>query len=111
MFKEDPAPMTAHESGAETIFLKMEVGGDEGKDIQWDTVDGSKGVLPFTDGPECGRNIPLKLRDRVQGEAMEVFNASFFKNVPSTYHEGCSVSLSFSLRAKTSCASDRPFPG
>ena len=29
MLKEDPTPMTTHESGEETIFLKREVGWDE----------------------------------------------------------------------------------
>ena len=45
MLKEGCAPMTTHESAAETILLRREVGGDEGKDIQRDAVDGNEGVL------------------------------------------------------------------
>ena len=41
MLKEGPAPMTADMVGSETVHLGMEVGGDEGKDIQRNAVDGN----------------------------------------------------------------------
>ena len=49
MLEEGPAPMTAHETGAETILVGSEVGGNEGKDIQRDAVDWNERVLPFAD--------------------------------------------------------------
>ena len=69
MLEEGSAPMTAHESGAETVLLRREVGGDEGKDIQRDTVDGCEGVLQFADGYRCIRDIPFGLRNGVHGKA------------------------------------------
>ena len=49
MLEEGPAPMTAHETGAETILVGSEVDGNEGKDIQRDVVDWNERVLPFAD--------------------------------------------------------------
>ena len=69
MLKEDSAPMTAHESGAETVLLRREMGGDEGKDIQRESVDGSEGVPRFTDGCEYTRDIPLEFRKLFQSKA------------------------------------------
>ena len=54
MLKEGSAPMTADESGAESVLLGRQVGGDEGKNVQWDAVDGSKRVLPFAYGYQRG---------------------------------------------------------
>ena len=42
MLKERSAPMTAYEGGPETILLGREMGGDEGKDFQWDAVYGNE---------------------------------------------------------------------
>ena len=39
MLKEGPTPMTAYVTGAKADCLGMEVGGDEGKDVQRDAVD------------------------------------------------------------------------
>ena len=44
--------------------------GDERKDIQRDAVDGNKGVPPLADIRQCCRNIPVELRDVVEGEAV-----------------------------------------
>ena len=78
MLKEGSAPMTAYESGAEAILRGREVGGDEGKDIQRDAVDGSEGILQFTDGYKCGRYVVFELRDHIIGEAMVEVSALFF---------------------------------
>ena len=39
MLEEGPAPMAAHETGAETIVMGGEMGGDERQDVQRDAVD------------------------------------------------------------------------
>ena len=49
MLEESPTPSTTHTTGTETVLLGTEVGGDEGKDIQWNAIDVSEGVPPFTD--------------------------------------------------------------
>ena len=41
--------MTAYESGAETVVLGREMGGDEGEDIQREAVYGNEGVHPLAD--------------------------------------------------------------
>jgi len=38
MLKEDSAPMTAYKTGAETVLLGIEMGGDEGEDVHRDAV-------------------------------------------------------------------------
>ena len=78
MLKEDPAPVTAHGSCAENISLGREVRGDEGKDVQRNTVDGSEGVLQFTDGCKCGEDIAFELRNHIKGKATTVVSASFY---------------------------------
>ena len=54
MLKEGPTPMTAYMTGPEKVRLGIEVGGDEGKDIQRNAVDVSEGVPPFADA--CQRS-------------------------------------------------------
>ena len=49
MLEEGPTPMTAHESGVESVILGGEMGGDERKDIQRDTIDGNERVPPLAD--------------------------------------------------------------
>ena len=71
MFEECSAPMSAHESSTESIALGREMGGDEGKDIHWDAVDGCERVPPFADGCQCGRSVPVELGNGIQGEAAE----------------------------------------
>src|SRR5882762_976503 len=71
MLKEDPAPMTAHKTCAETVLLGREVGGDEGKDVQRDAVDANERVLPLAESSKCSRKVPFELRNHVQGDAAE----------------------------------------
>ena|SRR5258708_688415 len=78
MLKECRTPTTAHESSADTVLLRREVGGDEGKDIQRDAVDGSGEVLQFADSCECGEDIAFELRNHVKGEATVAVSTSFF---------------------------------
>jgi hypothetical protein len=112
MLKEDAAPMTAHESGLETVLLGREMGGDEREDIQRNAVDGSEGVPPFTDDYKCGRNVAFESRYRVQVEATEVVSNRMRSGCSlRTYAVGYAARLNSSLRAKMSCDSDRPFPG
>ena len=75
--KECSAPVTTHESCAEKISLGGEVRGDEGKDVQRDTVDGSEGVLQFTDRCKRGEDIAFELRNHIKGDAKAVVSASF----------------------------------
>jgi hypothetical protein len=67
--------MPTNETGAEAIPMgrKMgfEMGGDEGKDIQRDTVYGNERVPPFANSRQRGRGILIKLRNLVEGEAVE----------------------------------------
>ena len=79
MLKEGPAPVTAYKSGAKTVLLRREKGGDDGKDIQWDTVYGSEGVPPLAGSRQRGRNVLVKLRDVIEGEAIEEVRVSFPK--------------------------------
>jgi len=80
MLKEGPTPMTTHMSGTETVLLGTEMGGDEGKNIQRNAIDAGEGVPPFTDVCQCGRSIPVELRNTVEGKAVEEVSASLLKN-------------------------------
>ena len=59
MLKEGSAPMAADEGGEESVLLGRQVGGDEGKNVERDAVDGGKRVLPFADGCQCGRSVAV----------------------------------------------------
>ena len=61
--------MTAYEGGPETVLLRREMGGNEGKDVQRNTVYGSERVLPLVDTRQRRRCIPAKLRNLVESEA------------------------------------------
>ena len=63
--------MTAYITGIETVRLVMEVGGDKGKDVRRNAVDVNEGVPPLADVCQRSRNIPIKLRNVVKGEAIE----------------------------------------
>ena len=78
MLKEGPTPMTTHECCAENISLGREVRGDEGKDVQRDTVHGTKGVFQFTGRYECGEYIAFELRNHIIGDAEMIVSASFY---------------------------------
>jgi len=69
--------MTAYMTGAETVCLGMEMGGDEGKDIQRNAVDGSEGILPLADIRQCGRNTTVELRNSIEGETIGEGSVSF----------------------------------
>ena len=75
--KEGSAPMAADESGVESVLLGREVGGDEGKNIERYAVDGGKRVPPFANGCQCGRCVPVELRNCIQGETAEEASKSF----------------------------------
>ena len=62
--------MTAYITGTETVRLGMKMGGDKGKDVQWNTVDVDEGVPPLADVCRRSRNISVELRDIVEGEAV-----------------------------------------
>ena len=79
--KEGSAPMAADEGGEEPVLLGRQVGGDEGKNIERDAVDGGKRVLPFADGCQCGRSVPVELGNGIQGEAAEGVRKSFLVNL------------------------------
>ena len=81
MMKEAFAPMTADKSGAESVLLGREVGGDEGKNVEWDAVDGSKRVPPFAYGYQRGRSVPVELRNGVQSEAVEEVSTTMFPSI------------------------------
>ena len=42
------------------------MGGDEGKDIQRDTVYANERVPPLADIRQCSRNVPVELRDIIE---------------------------------------------
>ena len=72
MPEEGPAPMTAYVTGAETVRLRMEVGGDEGKDVQRDAVDVNERVPPLANICQRSRNVPAELGDVVGGPGKAV---------------------------------------
>ena len=76
MLKEGPTPMAAYVTGTETVCLGIEVGGDEGKDVQRDAVDTNKRVPPLANVRQSGRNIPVELGDIVKGEAVKEVGVS-----------------------------------
>jgi len=80
MLKEGPTPMTAYVTGIETVRrLEMEVGGDEGKDVQRNAVDADEGVPPLADVCQRDRDIPVELGDFVKGEAVREVCVSLLK--------------------------------
>ena len=72
--------MTAHMTGAKTVHLGVEMGRDEGKDIERNAVDGSQRVPPPADIRQRGRNISLELRNSIKGEAAREVSVSLLKN-------------------------------
>ena len=60
--------MTAHKTGEEVVPLGGKIGGDEGKDVQREAVDGNERVLPFANCRQRGRGVTIKLRDVIQGD-------------------------------------------
>jgi hypothetical protein len=77
MLKEGSAPMTTYKTGAETVLLGREMGGDEGKDIQRDAVYMNEGVPPLADSRQRGRGILVELRNLIDGETTEEVSVSF----------------------------------
>ena len=111
MLEKHSAPMTTDEGGAKAVVLRGEVGWDERKDVQRNTVNADEGVLPFSDGCKRGRDVPVELRNRVQGEAANRISQSS-SSQPLVTHSGENATrLSSSFRAKVSCGSESPFPG
>jgi len=118
MLKEGSAPMTAYTTGAESVPLRIEMGGNEGKDIQRYAVDGDEGVTPLADSCQRGRSIPVESGNAVGGEAVEEVSVSFLRTSRvdprwsrTTYDREYATRFSSSLRANTSWESNRPFPG
>ena len=68
--------MTAHKTGADTILLVSEVGGDEGQHIQRNAVYVNEGVSPFADICQCGRDPLVELRNIFESEAVEEVSTS-----------------------------------
>ena len=65
--------MTTHETGAEAFSLGREMGGNERKDIQWDSVYVDERVSPFANSGHRDGDIVIELGDIVEGEsAVEV---------------------------------------
>ena len=87
MLKEGPTPMSAHESRSESIVLRGEMGGDKGKHIHRDAVDGRESVPPFADGYQCGCSVPVELRNGIQCETAGKVSSSFLISRFST-HDG-----------------------
>jgi hypothetical protein len=69
--------MSAHETGAKTILLGREMGRDEGKDIQRDSVYVNERVPPLANSRQCGRGILVELGNTIESEAMEEVSVSF----------------------------------
>ena len=55
------------------------MGGDQGKDIRREAIDVNQGVPPLADVHQRGRNIPVELRNVVEGEAVEDVSVSLLK--------------------------------
>jgi len=123
--------MTADESGPEAITQGSEMHRDEAKDVQWETVDGGQRVPPFVDGCRSGQDVFGKLGElekvvfRAQGES-SIFSresrtwskVKLRRSVKCrsslggpTYDGEYAMFFNSALRAKTSCGSERPFPG
>ena len=67
--------MTAYESGAKTVLLGRETGGDQGKVLQRDAVYVNEGVPLLADSCQRGRSIVVELRRYHEGEATEQVSA------------------------------------
>ena len=63
--------MTGHKTGADTILLGSEVGGDEGQDIQRNAVYANEGIPPFADIRQCGRDLLVELGNIFESKAVE----------------------------------------
>jgi hypothetical protein len=72
--------MATNKTGAEMVPLGREMGGDEGKDIDWDAVYANEGVPPFADSCQRCGGILGELRNVVKGEPVEEVSVSFLKN-------------------------------
>jgi hypothetical protein len=101
--------MTAYETGAETIILGFEMGGDEGKDIKRDAVDANERVPPFANS---GRDTLAKLRHfiKVKLRRKLVYSVSSPKTF-ATYDGEDAVRFSSLVKANASCETDRSCPG
>ena len=106
--------MAAYETGMEDVFLRREMGGYEGNDVQREAVDGGERVPPFANSCQRDCGVVVKLGDLIQnGPTREVSKYSFPKAPQSaaTYSGENAVRFSSSFKAKISCKRDRPFPG
>lgn len=77
MLKKGSAPVTAYKTGVETVLLGRKVCGDEGENIQWDTVYTNKRVPPLANIRRRYRDTLIKLRNVVEGEPTEEVSTSF----------------------------------
>ena len=104
--------MAAYKTGTETVALGREMGGYEGEDIPRDAVNGNERVPPFANIHQRRRGIFVKSRDLVKGEATGGVSELFPRTkISATYVGEYAICFNSSLRAKTSCERDKPFPG
>jgi hypothetical protein len=62
--------MTTHKTGAKYLAVRREMGGDEGENVERNTVDRNKRVPPLADGCQCGRGVLIELRNRIRSETV-----------------------------------------
>lgn len=105
--------MAAYETGMEDVFLRREMGGYEGNDVQREAVDGGERVPPFANSCQRDCGVVIKLGDLIQSDAVKVSSMYLYPETPkasTTYDERNAARFSSSFKAKTSCERDRPFP-
>lgn len=105
MPKEGPAPVTAYMGGLQTVLDIRKVVGDEGNDIQRNAIDLNEGVPPLADICRRNGNIPVKLRNIVEGEAVEEVSpslpgSSWAGSHSATYDEEYATRFNSSFKAK-----------
>lgn len=71
--------MAAHVTGMETVRLGIEMGGDEGKDVQRNAVDGNQRVPPLAYIRQYDRNISVELRNGIGCETTGEVSMSLLK--------------------------------
>lgn len=71
--------MTAHKTGTKLVLLGTKMRGDEGKDIQRNTVYANERVPPLADIRQCDRNVPVELRNIIEDKVVEEVSVSSFK--------------------------------
>ena len=69
--------MTTYKTGVKYVTVRREMGGDEGEDVERNTVDRNQRVPPLADSRQRGRGVLVELRNRIRSETVPKFRLAW----------------------------------